>query len=91
MFANGHLRPGDRLPPEREFSQHLGVSRSAMREPPRTLKISSVIKLRKGCNGGAFVTASNLEAVTANFRDLLTRGNLKPRNWPRHASGLPRS
>jgi DNA-binding FadR family transcriptional regulator len=77
MFTDGHLRPGDRLPPERELSQQLGVSRSALREALRTLEISGVIQLRKGRNGGAFITQGNFEAVTANFRDLLTLGNLK--------------
>jgi GntR family transcriptional repressor for pyruvate dehydrogenase complex len=77
MFTEGTLRPGDRLPPEREFSQQLGVSRSALREALRTLEISGVIELRKGRNGGAFVTAGNFQAVSANFRDLLTLGNLK--------------
>ena len=77
MFVDGHLRPGDRLPPERELSQHLGVSRSALREALRTLEISGVIRLRKGRNGGAFITEGNLDAITNNFRDLLTLGNLK--------------
>jgi len=77
MFTGGHLRPGDRLPPERELSQQLGVSRSALREALRTLEISGVIQLRKGRNGGAFITRGNFDAVTANFRDLLTLGNLK--------------
>lgn len=77
MFADGHLRPGDRLPPERELSQLLGVSRSALREALRTLEISGVIKLRKGRNGGAFVTTGDPDAVAGSFRDLLTLGNLK--------------
>jgi GntR family transcriptional repressor for pyruvate dehydrogenase complex len=77
MFTGGLLRPGDRLPPERELSQQLGVSRSALREALRTLEISGVIELRKGRNGGAFITQGNFSAVTANFRDLLTLGNLK--------------
>lgn len=77
MFTDGRLRPGDRLPPERELSQQLGVSRSALREGLRTLEISGVIELRKGRNGGAFITQGNFDAVTANFRDLLTLGNLK--------------
>ncbi|MEN9775659.1 MAG: hypothetical protein RL322_2729 [Pseudomonadota bacterium] len=77
MFTDGRLRPGDRLPPERELSQQLGVSRSALREALRTLEISGVIELRKGRKGGAFVTSGNFDAVTANFRDLLTLGNLK--------------
>ena len=77
MFTEGHLNPGDRLPPERELSQQLGVSRSALREALRTLEISGVIELRKGRSGGAFITQGNFEAVTANFRDLLTLGNLK--------------
>jgi DNA-binding FadR family transcriptional regulator len=77
MFVDGHLRPGDRLPPERELSQLLGVSRSALREALRTLEIGGVVRLRKGRNGGAFITAGDLNAVTVNFRDMLTLGNLK--------------
>lgn len=30
--TNGHLRPGDRLPPERELAEELGASRTVIRE-----------------------------------------------------------
>jgi len=31
MIVSGELRPGDRLPPEKELSERLGLSRSSMR------------------------------------------------------------
>jgi DNA-binding FadR family transcriptional regulator len=32
MIRTGELRPGDRLPPEKELSEKLGLSRSSLRE-----------------------------------------------------------
>ena len=32
MIRSGELRPGDRLPPEKELSEALGLSRSSLRE-----------------------------------------------------------
>ena len=31
MLSGGELKPGERLPPEREFSRRLNISRSALR------------------------------------------------------------
>ncbi len=76
LLSAGSLKPGDRLLPERELSQQLNVSRSALREALRTLEISGVIELRKGRKGGAFVTSGNPDVVSGNFRDLLTLGSI---------------
>jgi DNA-binding FadR family transcriptional regulator len=54
MIAAGELRPGQRLPTEREFAAELGLSRSSMREAIRALTILGVLEIRHGA--GAYVT-----------------------------------
>src|SRR5947209_2854471 len=55
QLVSGELRPGDRLPPERELARMFAVSRTAVREALRSLEIAGLIELRKGTKGGAFV------------------------------------
>src|SRR5215831_10481200 len=52
-LASGDLRPGDKLPAERDLAQQLGVGRNALREALRSLEISGILELRKGVKGGA--------------------------------------
>lgn len=54
------LRPGDRLPSERQLIEILDISRPSLREALRALSMLGVIESRHG--GGAFVT--DLEART---------------------------
>ena len=54
MIAGGELRPGERLPTEREFAATLGLSRSSMREAIRALTIMGVLEIRHGA--GVYVT-----------------------------------
>jgi DNA-binding FadR family transcriptional regulator len=76
LLMNGVLKPGDRLPAERDLSLRLGVSRSALREALRTLENNGMLELRKGKTGGAFVTSGGTTAVSNNMRDLLHLGNI---------------
>lgn len=66
MIQNGELRPGDRLPPERELSEKLGLSRSSLREAVKALEVIRVLDVRQG--DGTYVTSLEprllLEAVT---------------------------
>lgn len=66
IFTGG-LKPGDRLPPERELSQALGVSRVAIREALRVLQHSGLIEVRLGAGGGSFVRAEASESVHQAF------------------------
>ncbi|HEY9279792.1 MAG TPA: winged helix-turn-helix domain-containing protein, partial [Eoetvoesiella sp.] len=52
--AAGTLRPGDRLPPERELAEQLGVSRTAIREALRSLENAGLVQCQQGMGGGAF-------------------------------------
>ncbi|GAA4168521.1 FadR/GntR family transcriptional regulator [Gryllotalpicola koreensis] len=55
MIIDGRLRPGDRLPPEKELSESLGLSRSSLREAVKALEIIRVLDVRRG--DGTFVTS----------------------------------
>lgn len=53
MIHLGELRPGDRLPPERELAKRLGVSRPTLRAGIRSLAAVGVLKSKQGA--GTFV------------------------------------
>lgn len=51
----GLLAPGHKLPPERELSAELGISRSTLREALTTLVQSGHLVSQRGRGGGTFV------------------------------------
>jgi len=66
MITRGELGPGDRLPPEKELSERLGLSRSSMREAVKALEVIRVLDVRRG--DGTYVTSLEprllLEAIS---------------------------
>jgi GntR family transcriptional repressor for pyruvate dehydrogenase complex len=54
LIEQGQLRPGDRLPPERELAVQLGVSRPSVRAGLRSLAAIGVLQTRHGA--GTFIT-----------------------------------
>jgi GntR family transcriptional repressor for pyruvate dehydrogenase complex len=48
MIQSGKLRPGDRLPPERELAKQLGISRASLRAGLRFLSAIGVLTSRHG-------------------------------------------
>lgn len=63
QIAQGKLRPGDRLLPERELCERLGVSRHSLREALRSLEMLGMIDVRRG--QGAFVSTPDANAVAS--------------------------
>ena len=55
MLISGQLKAGDRLPPENELSDHLGLSRSSLREAVKALELIRVLDVRRG--DGTYVTS----------------------------------
>src|SRR5213594_3002319 len=53
LIKSAQLKPGDRLPPERELAKQLGVSRPSLRAGLRALASMGVLKSRQGA--GTFV------------------------------------
>ena len=59
----GELRPGEKLPPEREIAQMLEVSRNSVREALRIMDMTGVISSQQGSGNTSLV----------NFRKALRR------------------
>jgi GntR family transcriptional regulator, transcriptional repressor for pyruvate dehydrogenase complex len=55
LIERGELRPGDRLPPERELATQLGLSRPTVRTGLRSLSTMGAVQSRQG--SGTFITA----------------------------------
>ncbi|MBW2519310.1 MAG: FadR family transcriptional regulator [Deltaproteobacteria bacterium] len=55
LISQGDLKPGDRLPSERELATMLGVSRPSVRESIMVLEAMGFLESRQG--GGTFVRA----------------------------------
>ncbi|HZC26963.1 MAG TPA: FadR/GntR family transcriptional regulator [Actinopolymorphaceae bacterium] len=55
LIVDGHLRPGTRLPPEKELCAMLGMSRGSMREAVKALEVARVLDVRRG--DGTYVTS----------------------------------
>ncbi len=53
----GVLVGGDRLPPERELAETLGVSRVTLREAIKALRDAGLVESHRGRGGGTFVVA----------------------------------
>lgn len=64
MIHRGELGPGDRLPPERELAEELGVARASLREAIKSLQSRGYVVVRRGAHGGTFVTE-----LSRPFRD----------------------
>ena len=53
MISQGELKPGDRIPSERELAAMLGVSRPSVREAIMVLDAMGLVEARQG--GGTYV------------------------------------
>ncbi len=56
IIFSGELGPGERLPPERLLSEHLGVSRVPLREALKSLESAGFIRTTVGAKGGSRVS-----------------------------------
>lgn len=66
------LSVGDRLPPERELAERLGVSRASVRQAIVALEVQGIIEVRHG--EGAFLRAVHMPTVPiARLADLKRR------------------
>ncbi|MBY8824299.1 FadR/GntR family transcriptional regulator [Sphingomonas colocasiae] len=73
-IRNGKLKPGDKLPSERELAETLGVGRPVVREALRSLEEAGILQFRRGITGGAFVSSGDTRTVTRSITDLIFLG-----------------
>ncbi len=70
LIKDGKLRPGDKLPPERELAETLGVSRPTLRNALRVLEGLRMIESRQG--DGTYVSQANFEQLVAPLAAVLS-------------------
>jgi DNA-binding FadR family transcriptional regulator len=101
LVLTGQLKPGDKLPTEKELSSKFGVSIVTVREALRGLEAFGVIEKKRGRDGGVFIS-SNGNTVKDVVYTFLTsknfsakdvnevRGVLQPfsASWLPHESAL---
>lgn len=72
----GQLKPGDKLPSERELVENFKVSKATLREAIRSLEVLGFLEIRKGASGGSFVTEVDMEKARDCFTNFLHFKNL---------------
>ncbi|MFF5289282.1 FadR/GntR family transcriptional regulator [Paractinoplanes globisporus] len=72
LIRTEQLRPGDRLPSERDLGDQMGVSRVTVREAMRVLEAGGLIEIRVGARGGAIVTTPNSTKLGTGLADLIS-------------------
>lgn len=65
LIAIGGLRPGDRLPVERELATTLGAARITVRRAIKELGAAGLVATRRGRTGGTFVLGASGESDAA--------------------------
>jgi GntR family transcriptional repressor for pyruvate dehydrogenase complex len=68
-ILNGDMKPGDRLPPERELVKQFQASRIAVREALKSLEVSGLISIRPG--SGMFVNEASSKAMSDSLSAIL--------------------
>lgn len=66
-ILSGELKPGDRLPSEKDLAENFGVSKASLREAFRALEALGLLEVRQGMSGGAFVIEVDLETARNNL------------------------
>jgi GntR family transcriptional repressor for pyruvate dehydrogenase complex len=72
----GKLKPGDKLPSEKEMMKSFKVSKATLREAMRSLEVLGFLEIRKGVSGGAFVTEVDMKKARDSFINFLHFKNL---------------
>ncbi len=69
-IASGELRPGQRLPSERELVVQFGTSRATVREALRVLESNGVVRSRPGDPNGPEILPFTTGGLTKQMRRL---------------------
>jgi GntR family transcriptional repressor for pyruvate dehydrogenase complex len=65
LIEEHQLRPGDKLPPERELTKGFDVSRTVVREAVRSLEERGLVEVRHG--SGVYVCQPSIDSVTESL------------------------
>jgi GntR family transcriptional repressor for pyruvate dehydrogenase complex len=73
LVKNKELTPGDRLPPERDLAEQLGVSRTVVREALKVLRAKGLVDVQHG--SGVVVTSLSPDHVIESMSLFLESDN----------------
>lgn len=74
------LKPGNKLPSERQLMEQFRASRVTIREALRTLEQFGILEIRRGIEGGAFIRDPNTKFVNNFLHDMFSMGKIKISN-----------
>ena len=77
-ILSGRIRPGDRLPGERQLCESFGVGRPTLREALRSLEATGMIEVRPGKGGGSYAVTPSESTVGAALSALLSLRGASP-------------
>jgi DNA-binding FadR family transcriptional regulator len=72
-IVRGDLKAGEMLPSEAELTVQLGISRPTLREALRILETESLVRIKRGAQGGAQVLAPDPD-VAARYAGVVLQG-----------------
>ena len=77
-ILSGKLKPGDKLPTERELVEQFHASRVSVREAVRALEHLGLVRIKRGHGGGTYVTGADHHPVAESFwvKMQLSKGTL---------------
>lgn len=70
LIADGRVKPGERLPPERELAEMFDVSRASVRDAIRILEMHGLVQPRQG--EGTVIRRDPVEGVMSPLADALS-------------------
>lgn len=73
-IVSGELKPGDRLPSERELAEMFQRSRPVVREALRMLQQDGLLETSVGSAGGAVIRGISLKSVEEPLKNLVAMG-----------------
>ncbi|MBS0407366.1 MAG: FadR family transcriptional regulator [Proteobacteria bacterium] len=79
-ISRGELRPGDRLPGEKELAEQFNISRTTVHEAMRSLEVIGLVEVRTGINGGAFIHSGNASGIRQVVQDMVALGQVSIAN-----------
>jgi len=77
-ILNKSLRPGDRLPSERELQSQFATGRGVIREAIQTLKQKGLIEIQKGPKGGALIKQVDVSNISESLALFLKQKDVGP-------------
>ncbi len=75
-ILEGKLKPGSKLPAERELKDMFNTSRGTLREALRVLEQKGLIEIKLGVSGGAIVKEVGTDPIAESLALLVQSGNI---------------